>query len=140
MLYKCYNVRQLPTKVWYWTYIRTHIIDPSVRIIDLVSPTTYVVCVNFFIHNWQDLQFKVDSERQTFWETFHGKFLFTLRAFARNLLRGKKSPKKYFSYFFFYVWPGALTLAFRLISQHTTYWTESYKNSQHFCFGMFIRQ
>ena len=30
--------------------------NPSVRIIDLVSHTTYVVCVNF-IHKWRDLQF-----------------------------------------------------------------------------------
>ena len=39
--------------------------NPSVKIIDLVSYTTYVVRVHF-IHKWQDLQFKVDSERQIF--------------------------------------------------------------------------
>ena len=57
-------------------YIHTYIIghyNPSVRIMDLVSPTTYVACVNF-IHHWRDLQFKVDSERQIFWETSHGSF------------------------------------------------------------------
>ena len=43
------------------TYIIGHY-NPSVRIIDLGSHTTYVVCVNF-IHEWRDLQFKVDSER-----------------------------------------------------------------------------
>ena len=37
------------------TYIIGHY-NPSVRIIDLVSHTTYVVCVNF-IHKWRDLQF-----------------------------------------------------------------------------------
>ena len=37
------------------------------RIIDLVSHTTYAVCVNF-IHKWRD------SERQIFWETFLGNF------------------------------------------------------------------
>ena len=40
-------------------YIHTYIIghyNPSVRIIDLVPHTTYVVCVNF-IHKWRDLQF-----------------------------------------------------------------------------------
>ena len=47
-----------------YTYIIGHY-NRSVRIIDLVSPTTYVVCVNF-IHKWRDLQFKVDSERQLF--------------------------------------------------------------------------
>ena len=60
-------------------YIHTYIIghyNPSVRIIDLVSHTTYVVCVNF-IHKLRDLQFKVDSERQIFWETFHGNFIYS---------------------------------------------------------------
>ena len=46
------------------TYIIGHY-NPSGRIIDLVSHTTYVVCVNF-IHKWRDQQFKVDSERQIF--------------------------------------------------------------------------
>ena len=39
--------------------------NPSRWIIDLVSHTTYVVCVNF-IHKWRGLQFKVDSEGQIF--------------------------------------------------------------------------
>ena len=47
-----------------YKYIIGHY-HPSVRIIDLVSPTTCVVCANF-IYKWQDLQFKVDSERQIF--------------------------------------------------------------------------
>ena len=46
------------------TYIMANY-NPSVRIIDLVSHTAYVVCVNF-IHKWRDLQFKVHSERQIF--------------------------------------------------------------------------
>ena len=48
--------------------IHTYIIgyyNPSVRIIDLVSHTTYVVCVNL-IHKWRDLQFKAVSEQQIF--------------------------------------------------------------------------
>ena len=57
------------------TYINGHY-NPSVRIIDLVSHTTYVVCVNF-IYKWRDLQFKVDSERHIFWETFHGNFIYS---------------------------------------------------------------
>ena len=32
---------------------------------DLVSRTTYVVCVNF-THKWRELQFKIVSERQIF--------------------------------------------------------------------------
>ena len=49
-------------------WIHTHIVghyNPSVRIIDLVFHTTYVVCVNF-IHKRRDLKFKIDSERQIF--------------------------------------------------------------------------
>ena len=45
----------------------------SVRIIDLVSHTTYVVCV-YFIYKWRELQFQIDSERQIFWEIFHDNF------------------------------------------------------------------
>ena len=47
--------------------------NPSVRIIDLVSHTTYDVCVNF-IHKWRDLHFKVDSERQIFEKFFMAVF------------------------------------------------------------------
>ena len=39
--------------------------NPSVRISDLASHHTYVVCNNF-VHEWRHLQFKVDSERQIF--------------------------------------------------------------------------
>ena len=42
------------------TYITGHY-NPSVRIIDLVFHTIYVVCVNF-IHKRRNLQFKVDSK------------------------------------------------------------------------------
>ena len=62
------NVQALHTH----TYIIGHY-NPSARIIDLVSNNTYVVCVNFIQYR-RDLQFKVDSERQTFWETFYGSF------------------------------------------------------------------
>ena len=53
----------------------------SVRIIDLVSHTTYVVCIDC-IHKWRDLQFKVGSEQQIL-----------EKQIERNL------PKKYFLYF-----------------------------------------
>ena len=78
-----------------YTYIIGHY-NPSVRIIDLVSHTTYVVCVNF-IHKWRDLQLKVDSERQIFWETFHGNFIYS-QSFCQKSAE-RKSPKKYFSHF-----------------------------------------
>ena len=68
------------TNVYIFIVVHTYIIghyNPSVWIIDLVSHTTYVVCV-YFIHKWRDLQFKVNSERQIFWETFHGNFYLLL--------------------------------------------------------------
>ena len=74
------------------TYIIGHY-NPSVRIIDLVSHTTYVVCVVL----WRDLQFKVDSERQIFWEIFHGNFNYS-QSFCQKSAE-RKSPKKYFLYF-----------------------------------------
>ena len=55
-------------KNWTDRIMYTYIIDrynPSITIIDLVSHTACVVCVNF-IHKWWDLQFKVDSELQIF--------------------------------------------------------------------------
>ena len=88
------------------TYIIGHYYH-SVRIIDLVSHTTYDVCFNFYTQVTGDLQFKVDSERQVFfWETFRGSF-YLLAEFL---------PEKCWD-----VWPGTRTLALRLISQHTTY-------------------
>ena len=75
----------LPT----YTYIIGHY-NPLVRIIDLVSHTIYVVCVNF-IHKWRGTySFKVDSERQIFFKKLFMAILFALRVFARNLLRGNR--------------------------------------------------
>ena len=55
-----------------YAYIIGHY-NPSIRIIDPVSHTTYVVCVNF-IYKWRDLQFKVDFERQIFLGNFTWQF------------------------------------------------------------------
>ena len=56
--------------------LRTYVIghyNPSVSIIELVSHTTYLACVNF-IHKWRVLQFKVASERQIFLRNFSWQF------------------------------------------------------------------
>ena len=80
------------------TYIIGHY-SPLARIIDLVSHTTYVMCVNF-IHECRDLQLNDDSERTIFFfEKLFIAILITLRIFASNLLiaccrRTKKSKKK----------------------------------------------
>ena len=47
-----------------YTYIIGHY-NPSVRIIDLVSHITYIVCFNF-IHKWRELQPTDDSDQQIF--------------------------------------------------------------------------
>ena len=54
-------------------YIHNWPLQPFYQDYDLASHTTYVECVNF-IYKWRDLKFKVDSELQIFWETFHGNF------------------------------------------------------------------
>ena len=99
------------------SYIIGHY-NPSVRITGLVSHTTYVVCVNF-IHKWRDLQFKIDSERKIFWETFLWQF-YLLSEFLPEICWEQIAQEILFV-FRFDVWPGTLTLAFRLISQHTSY-------------------
>ena len=69
--------------------------NPLVSIIDLVSHTTYVVCVNF---KWRDLQFKVDSERQIFWETFHGILIYSQSFCILFLMSGLGLKSRLYAY------------------------------------------
>ena len=62
-----------------------------------------------------DLQFKVDSERQIFFEKLFMVILFTPRVFTRSLLRGNRRRSRKFV-FNFDVQPGTRTLGLRLIS------------------------
>ena len=80
--------------MWQFTYIHNWSLQSYSQ--EVVSHETYVVCVNF-IHKRRDLQFKVDSERQIFWETFHGNSICS-QSFCQKSAE-RKSPKKYFSYF-----------------------------------------
>ena len=70
------------------TYIIAHY-NLSVRIIDIVSHTTYVVCVNF-IHKWHVTCSLKSTPNDRFFAKLFMAILFTLRVFARNLLRGKR--------------------------------------------------
>ena len=82
----------------------THIIghyNPSFRIIDVVSHTIYIMCINFFS-----------------WETFHGNFI-SLRVLPE--ICWEEITEEILLVYCFDVWPGVLTLALRLISQHITY-------------------
>ena len=57
-------------------YIHNWPLQPFSQDYGLASHTTYVVCVNL-IHEWQDLQFNIDSERQIFFKNFfHGRFIY----------------------------------------------------------------
>ena len=47
------------------------------------------------MHKWRDLQFKVESERLNFWETFSWQIFIYSRNFCRKFAE-RKSPKKYF--------------------------------------------
>ena len=80
-------------------YIHAYIIgyyNPSVRIIDLVSHTTYVVCVNF-IHKRRDLQFYSRLRATDFFLKLFMAIFFTQRFCQKS--DEWKAPKKYFSYF-----------------------------------------
>ena len=70
-------------------------------------------CANF-IHEWWDLQFKVDF----FEKLLHDNFIYS-QSFCQKSAE-RKSPKKYFFKFRFVVWPKVWTVVVRLISQHTT--------------------
>ena len=87
-------------------YTTTNVIghyNLSVRIIDRVSHTTYVVCVLILYTSGGAYSLKS-----------------TLRVFARNLLRGNRR-RNIFCMLFLISGSGARILALGLISQHTTY-------------------
>ena len=72
----------------YWS------LQPFRQYYDLISHTTYDVCVNLFIHERLHLQFKVNSERQIFKKQF---YLFSLCFYQKSA--DGKSSKKYFVIF-----------------------------------------
>ena len=73
------------------TYIHNWSLQPFSQ--DQVSHTIYVLCVLIFIHKRQNLQFKVDSERQIFEKLFMAVFIYS-QSFCQKSAE-RKSPKKY---------------------------------------------
>ena len=61
------------------------------------------------------------TPNDSFLRNFSWQFYLLLRVFARNLLREEIAEEILLVLCFDDLWPGALTLAFRLISQNTTY-------------------
>ena len=109
-MYACgFSVSQM----WrFYFYIHTYIghYNLSVRIIDLVSHTTYIVCVLILYISGQVYSLK---------STPNGNFnLFS--EFLPEICWEEIAEEKLFV-FRFDVWPGARSLALHLISQHTTY-------------------
>ena len=93
--------------------------NPSVRIINLVSHITFVVCVLILFISVRTYSLKsTPNDRSFFWETFHGNFLIYSQSSCQKFAE-TKSPKKYFV-FYFDIWPRARTLALLLISLHTS--------------------
>ena len=78
------------------TYIHNWLLQPFCQDCDLHYHTIHAVCVNF-IYKWQNLQFKVDSERQIF-EKLLMATLSTHKVFAE-----RKPSKKYNFIFPIYV-------------------------------------
>ena len=58
------------------TYIHNWLLQAFSQDYGLASHTSHDVCVNF-IHEWLDLQFNVDSERQIFEKLFHGSLFYS---------------------------------------------------------------
>ena len=85
----------------YVTYVRTY---PSVRIIVLVSHTTYVVCVNF-IHKWRDLQ---STPNVRFFEKLFMATLIYFQSFCqKSAERGNRRRNTFRTLFWCLAWnPG----------------------------------
>ena len=66
--------------LWAHTYIIGHY-KPLVRIINLVSHKTYVVCVNFWYISGGTYSLKSTPNDRFFWETFSWQFLFMVFSF-----------------------------------------------------------
>ena len=81
-------------------YTRKSTYNPSVRIIDLVSRTIYVVCVNFIL-KWRDLQSTLNDR---FFEKLFMAILFTLGVYVRNLLIGNRRRNTFCILFWCLAW------------------------------------
>ena len=76
-----------------YIYIHTY----AFRIIDLVSHTTYIVCVLILYKSGRTYSLKSTPSDRLFEKLFKA-ILFTLQSFCRKSAE-RKSPKKYFWYF-----------------------------------------
>ena len=78
-----------------------------------------MLCVLILYISGGTYSFKVNYERQIFWETFRSNF--TLLSEFLPEICSEEIAEEILLVFCFDVWPGNRTLAFHLIGQHTTY-------------------
>ena len=80
--------------------------NPSVRIIDLVSHTTYVVCVNF-IHKWRYLQFlkPTPNDKNIFFFFRNFSWQFYLLSEVLSEICWEKIAEEILFVFCFDIWP-----------------------------------
>ena len=97
----------------------TYHYNPSVRIIDLDSQATYVCCVLILYISGGTYSLKSIPNDRFFWRNFSWQF-YLLSQFLPEICWEEIAEEILFV-FCFDVWPGAGTLASRLISQHITY-------------------
>ena len=102
----CLNAGSAAYSLYNWS------LQPFSQDYNLIFHTTHVVCIHF-VHEWQNLHFKVDTEREDFLKTLR-QFLLTFRVFTRNSLN---------EIFARDVWDRVGTMGCRLMNQHTTYQT-----------------
>ena len=101
------------------TYIHNWPLQLFSQDYDLISHTTYVVCVNF-IHKWQVTYSLKSLPKGRYLRNLSWQFIFTHSGFARNLLRASRRSNIFHISFFRKCLNNNLT---SLISQHTTYYT-----------------
>ena len=96
---KCENRPYITHEVWkqqlFFDHTSHKIYQSCSQNYKPVFHITYVACVNF-IHEFWIPPFKFDSERQIFWEAFHGKFIYFHIFCLKSAER--KSKRNIFSY------------------------------------------
>ena len=100
------------------TYIHNWPLQPFCQDYGLASHTTYVGCVNCIQLYCGGINSLTSTPNDKFLTNFFMASLFTIRVFARNLLRENRRRNIYF--FHISIWCPR-TRALHLISQHTTW-------------------
>ena len=101
---------------------RSVISDPRFvfRTQNLICTKNFEICRAVFLYMSGGTYSLKSTLNDRFFEKLFMAFLFYSREFLPEICWEEIAEEILFA-FYFYVWPGTRTLAFRLISQHTTY-------------------